>query len=674
MTGAARRPLIAIGAVLALLAGPGLATAHLERPSYWPDPAADTSISPPAGGEVPKARSLGSAVTGKGAGDVRVVCKGAQGRRSMALLRKSLKVATKKGFRTRPSQPLKVLSKPRAKKTLGQNRRLAKQCAYSEIQPAIFDSGNNDRVVIMPGRYTEPTSRQQPLNDPRCAELTQQDSSGAETPSYRYQVTCPNDQNLVYVQGREVPDAPPPEPPLDNRQGIPDEGPCVRCNLQIEGSSPNPVDVIVDGASQYESKDPEAKPAQLDKDVIIRADRADGIVIRNLLTRGAKEHGIYIEETDGYRIERTKMFWAADYGNLTFTSDHGLYKNCDAMGSGDASIYPGAAPETGEQADLSFYPDAPRFNTVVKKCDLRGSVLGYSGSMGNSIRITENEVYGNGAGLSTDTISAAGHPGFPADSVEIDHNNIYSNNLDLYEENPPVEPVVGLLPSGVGVFWAGHNNGSVHHNNIFDNWRWGTFLAAIPDGLTDPEGNVNPGISCKNPQLTTSCGNEYFNNNMGVAPPGFTPSSAITMFGNKTGGDSGSLPNGTDFWWDEQGTNTGNCWFDNTGSDGTAASVTGSGAGDGNDALPANCATSVGTGDTVKSSYLVSCFLAREGELPPERCDWFDLPPQPESQAANRAQRRWRQGAEAYLETERAAELETQIDELTSIPSSSPPE
>ena len=273
----------------------------------------------------------------------------------------------------------------------------------------------------------------------------------------------------------------------------------MRCNLQIEGSGPAPHNVIIDAGTNYDSKRPEARPGAYAKDVVIRADRADGIVIRNLLARGALEHGIYIEETDGYRIERTKMYWAADYGNLTFTSDHGLYKNCDAFGSGDASIYPGAAPETGEQADLSFYPDAPRINTVVKKCDLRGSVLGYSGSMGNSVRITQNEVYGNGAGLSTDTISAAGHPGFPADSVEIDHNNIYSNNLDLYGENPPVEPVVGILPSGVGIFWAGHNNGSVHHNNIFDNWRWGTFLAAIPDGFVEPRGQPEPGDLLQEP-------------------------------------------------------------------------------------------------------------------------------------------------------------------------------
>ena len=92
------------------------------------------------------------------------------------------------------------------------------------------------------------------------------------------------------------------------------------------------------------------------------------------------------------------------------------------MGAGDAVLYPGGAPETGEQADKSFYPDAPRLNTTVRDCDMRGSVLAYSGSMGNAVRITHNDIYGNTAGISTDTISAAGHPGFPADSVQVDHN------------------------------------------------------------------------------------------------------------------------------------------------------------------------------------------------------------------------------------------------------------
>lgn len=669
--GAGRRRWITIGAVVATFALPGMALAHIERPSYWPDPAPDTSVSPPAGGEVPSVRSFKSAATGKGPGKVRVVCWGNKGRKSLKKVKNSVRTAKNRGFRLRPSQSRKKISKQRAKLILKVNKKLAKKCRFSEIQPAINASGNNDRVVVMPGVYTEPTSRAQPLNDPRCADMTQQDSGGAETPSYEYQVTCPNDQNLIYIHGREVSATPPPEPPLDNRQGIPDEGPCVRCNLQLEGSGVKPTDVIIDGGSDYIGNGPEARPGSLDKHVDIRVDRADGFVVRNLTTRGALEHGIYVEETDGYRIDRVKMFWAADYGNLTFTSDHGLYKNCDGFGSGDAVLYPGAAPETGEQADLSFYPDAPRINTTVTKCDMRGSVLAYSGSMGNAVRITNNHIYSNAAGISTDTVSAGGHPGFPADSVEVDNNLIYSNNLDLFEADPPVDPVVGVLPVGTGVFWAGHNNGRVHDNWIFDNWRAGTWLLSIPDALVTPEGNVNPGVSCPTaPELTTSCGNRYFDNHMGQAPPDFKMPKAVTKFGNPIGGREGSLPNGVDFWWDEGATNTGNCWYDNTGSDGTPGSVTG-GVGDGSDALPSDC-NNTSPGDAVKLSYLLACFLAREGDLPPESCDWYELPPQPGSPAARNQAREWAAGAREFLRTERATELEEQLGEVTGIADSSP--
>src|SRR5829696_9952405 len=51
-----------------MLALPALALAHLERPSYWPDPRPDNSVSPPAGGKVPDARSLKSAARGAGPG------------------------------------------------------------------------------------------------------------------------------------------------------------------------------------------------------------------------------------------------------------------------------------------------------------------------------------------------------------------------------------------------------------------------------------------------------------------------------------------------------------------------------------------------------------------------------------------------------------------------------
>ncbi len=656
------------------LALPAFAAAHLERPSYWPDPSPDTSVKPAAGGEVPKARSLTSAVTGKGPGEVRVVCLGADGSQSIAVLRKALRKAQTKGVTLRPSQPSKVWSERKARKNLNLNLALAEQCEYHTIQEAVFDSGNNDRVVIMPGRYREAPSRRSPVNDPKCANLTQEDSSGAKTPSYKYQVTCPNDQNLIYVQGREVPKEPAPSPPLENRMGIPDEGPCVRCNFQIEGSGPSPNDVLIDGGGEYKSKGIEAQPGSLKKHVIIRVDRADGFVARNLLTRGALEHGIYVEETDGYRLERVKFFWAADYGNLTFTSDHGLYKNCDGFGSGDSVVYPGASPETGEQADLSFYPDAPRINTVVKKCDMRGSALAYSGSMGNAVRITNNNIYGNGSGISSDTISASGHPGFPADSSQIDHNLIYSNNLNLYTEDPPVKPTVGV-PVGVGILWPGMNSGRVHDNWIFDNWRRGTMLLAIPDAIVqpDPDGQVNPGIACPTaPSLTTSCNNQYFDNHMGQVPPGFTEQAWAGMrFGAPHGKlDGGPLPNGVDFYWDEFAGNVGNCWFDNTGSDGTAASITGPGPGSPPDLLPSDCANSMGNGDAAKEAVLLDCSMWERGQTAADRpaCDWFTNPAEPGSPAAKRANRKAERRLERFLKTAEATRIQERLDAYAQDP------
>ena len=493
--GAYRRRLVTLAVVLGALALPAGAFAHLERPSYWPDPAPDNAVSPPAGGKVPKLRSLESAVEGRGPGRVRVVCQGRGGWKSLQYLYSSIAKARAHGYRIRPSQPKLYLSRREARELVWQNLHLArKRCRYNEIQPAVTASGNNDRVSSCRAIYTEPTSRRAAAQRPDAAPIsTQVDSGGAKTPSFAYQATCPNDQNLVYVQGRAVSDPPPPQPPLTTAQGIPDLGPCVRCNLQLEGSGVSPTDVIVDGASDYESNDVEARPRTLNKHVIIRADRADGFVAHNFTARGALEHGIYIEETDGYRIDTVKMFWAADYGNLTFTSDHGLYTDCDGFGAGDAVLYPGAAPETGAQADKSFYPDAPRINTTVRRCDMRGSVLAYSGSMGNAVRITDNHIYGNTAGISTDTVSAAGHPGFPADGVQVDHNYIYSNNLDLFEEDAPVEAVVGVLPSGVGIFWAGHNDGKVYKNYIWDNWRNAAFLLSMPELPGHARGERQPG-------------------------------------------------------------------------------------------------------------------------------------------------------------------------------------
>src|SRR5690348_11212745 len=72
---APRRRLAAIAVALGVLVVlPALVLAHVERASYWPDPAPDTSVTPPAGGSVPAVRPLATALDSSLPGTTRVVC------------------------------------------------------------------------------------------------------------------------------------------------------------------------------------------------------------------------------------------------------------------------------------------------------------------------------------------------------------------------------------------------------------------------------------------------------------------------------------------------------------------------------------------------------------------------------------------------------------------------
>ena len=54
------------------------------------------------------------------------------------------------------------IKKDEAKDLLKANLAFVRRCEFDSIQAAVTASGNNDRVVIMPGRYTEPDSRSAP--------------------------------------------------------------------------------------------------------------------------------------------------------------------------------------------------------------------------------------------------------------------------------------------------------------------------------------------------------------------------------------------------------------------------------------------------------------------------------------------------------------------------------
>jgi hypothetical protein len=600
------RKVLPCSALLALALTTAPALAHVERASYWPDPAPDCSITPCTGGAVPKARSLASALNAKLPGSTRVVCRPD----SMKLLSASINNARRHGYDLRPTDH-RTFGANAARRLRAINARLFKRCRFHDIQPAITASHNNDRVVVMPGLYTEPGSRAAPTNDPACAQYKINNERSAGAVSYAYQSHCPNDQNLIAVLGRAPGAGTDPDPPLEDRHGIPNLGPCIRCNLQLEGSGVSADDVVVDAGQVSSGNGPPIGPV---KDVGIRVDRADGFVLRNMTVRHAKEHDVYVLESDGYLLDRFKVYWAGEYGVLTFVEDHGLMQNCDAAGSSDSGLYPGAGADTGTDRDTHYYPEF-RYSQEIRNCDSHHNLAGYSGTDGNATHIDYNNFYDNALGFTTDVFTAPGHPGFPQDSDLIEYNNFYSNNFNVYDPSSGIS-AAEPEPVGTGLWIAGGNDNVVRFNRFYDNWRRGTMLFAAPDATICGPVIGTPVTGCDPSKFSTSYDNSFYGNVMGVAP------------------DGSAEPNGTDFWWDSYPTNTGNCWYQNQPALGATITTSPSPLPDCSDGR--NPSSSMGTGDPANEGELTGCLLAIEtGQgYNPDLCPWFTEPPKPGTSGA----------------------------------------
>ena len=148
---------------ITLIALPAMAQAHVERASYWPDPAPDCDVDPCAGGVVPTVRTLQSAVY-EDRRSTRVVCQ----QDSLTRVRRSIGKAVRTGYVLRPSMAPETITASEGHVLMNVNRRLKSLCRFRSIQDAVNASGNNDRIVIMPGLYTEPKSRAAPTFDTRC--------------------------------------------------------------------------------------------------------------------------------------------------------------------------------------------------------------------------------------------------------------------------------------------------------------------------------------------------------------------------------------------------------------------------------------------------------------------------------------------------------------------------
>jgi hypothetical protein len=471
---------------------------------------------------------------------------------------------------------------PHLKKKRRLRLRQLKRCRFRNIQAAVNRARNGAIIRVMPGVYKEYPSRRNPEPDPRCANDYDTiggdllatgglGKKGARVANYEYQRKCPNAQNLIAIIG----DSADPDRVCD-----------VKCHIQIMGMGRRRGDVLISG--------------QRTKLNVIRADRADGIHLRNFTVEYSDFNNIYIIETNGFALHRIRSRYSREYGFLSFTSDHGLYDRLEAFGSGDSGVYPGSGPEGHCQ----------RYGIEIRYVNSHDNTIGYSGTAGNGVWAHDNRFHHNATGMTTDSF-ASGHPGMPQDCAKWEHNRIYSNNADLFNDqrdayckntpipqrNPKIVCPTFQVPVGTGLGIFGGNGDIVRDNWIYDNWRDGAKLLYVPAAF---RGDPDKGID-------TSFDNLFANNHMGVRPDGRPDA------------------NGNDFWWDEEG--RGNCWSGNTGIRGrppTSNVLLGVPGCDDPRTKVFN------PGNQAKTASQAPCASWDPYENPdPPGCDWFTRPPEP---------------------------------------------
>ena len=476
-----------------------------------------------------------------------------------------------------PNSRAVIARKVQRKAVRAHDMALLKRCRFDSIQAAVDAATNGTRIQILPGVYTEPQSRKVPFPDPKCEKYMvdeagprRPDQTVRKAPSYEYHLCSPNSANLIAILG-------------DSRD--PDRACDHKCDLSLEGAGDSPDDVVISGDGHHPN--------------VIKADRADGIVFRNFTAQYADFNDVYVHETDGFRMDHLVLRWTREYGALSFTSDHGLYDHIDASGAGDSGIYPGSGPQT----------ENGRYGIVVRHSRLHDNLQGTASAAGDNLLWEDNEIFHNGAGFVTDSFSP-GHPGMPQHHQAWIRNKIYSNNRDdffsserdAYCKKPPAErslkivcPAI-MVPTGTGVLIAGGNDNLVEGNQIYDNWRYGVMQFWVEAAFRADY--------AQDDQQDTSHFNRSLSNIMGIGP------------------DGKALPNGKDFFWDEEG--QGNCWRGNIPIDGGA--ITSDPAD-----LP-NCpgASSIQPVNPVKHGFLVPCATwDPQTNTDPPGCDWLTTPPKP---------------------------------------------
>jgi hypothetical protein len=293
-------------------------------------------------------------------------------------------------------------------------------------------------------------------------------------------------------------------------------------DLTIRGMGDGPNDVVLD--------------AHFRTSYGVHGDQADGLVLQNFDVWHAREHGVFVSGTDGVWLDHVRGFMSSSYELFYFDSDHGVMRDCEAVGGGDSGIYIGAAPAAG------------RVTVEVSHCRSHHNVLGFSGTDGNYVWLHDDVWDDNAAGIVFD--SETDHPYYPQRGATIERNVIADNNFDVYDgvcdadgcSDIRPESLEGIMiPVGTGLFFPSNDLNTVEHNVFANNSRAAAWLTSGQGLVAGPALDTPPAL----PFVST--GNRFLDN---------------TLDGN-----------GVDFMWDGLGTD--NCWEGNARTDGAAPTTDG---------------------------------------------------------------------------------------------------
>jgi parallel beta-helix repeat protein len=226
----------------------------------------------------------------------------------------------------------------------------------------------------------------------------------------------------------------------------------------------------------------------------VAVSRADNVTITGFYARDFKTNGFYVENANGYKLDRLIAERDGEYGLFAFNSIGGSMTNSTAYYFNDAGFYVGQTP-------VQRKPKRTKLSNLTAYLN----VLGYSGTNSRYVDIENSDWFNNGDGIVPNSLDSERFP--PNADNTIRNNRVFWNNFNYYLGAPfrkrKTEVSEIPYPVGMGILLYGGRGNRVENNQVFGNWLAGV---ALLDAFT-----------LKNPAKRPLVDNQVLNNSFGLS-------------------------------------------------------------------------------------------------------------------------------------------------------------